>query len=392
MSTWPWFANSSLTNRVGGSVIGRWPKVTLKGLLMPELSPSCASQTAEADTVAEILASGYHLSPTEITRLPIGQGTINYRAEAVQRRVFVKHYPVGTDLAAELAAIELSVLAGRHGIPVPDLVPAVNGQPIVVRGRHTISVWSWVEGHAVTDGFSTAQEWAAGAALGTIHRAFAKHPASRDPAPEVADWFAADILDIEATIDRLLNVITSRPAGDSFDRIAERTLTERRADLRAVPDLFTGLPSLSTQVLHGDYSAVNLLFRGDELTGVIDFRPPNVFLVAFELGRIAFDPRTVALHENWLSAARALVNAYLETNPGVEAADVQACGRIALLQLLTSLYGVKQHYLKPGLLQDDLDAFWVLRHEAARLLLDHLDDVEGMLASLAAHAGSAGRR
>ena len=40
---------------------------------------------------------------------------------------------------------------------------------------------------------------------------------------------------------------------------------------------------------------MNLMFRSDQLAAVIDFRPPDPFLVAYELGRIAYDPRTVAL-------------------------------------------------------------------------------------------------
>lgn len=66
-----------------------------------------------------------------------------------------------------------------------------------------------------------------------------------------------------------------------------------------------------------------------------------------------------------------------------DAADAGGCGRVALLQLLGSLYGVKQHYPEPGLLQDDLDAFWLLRHRAARALLDHLNETDSMLADLA---------
>ncbi|MGH3793309.1 MAG: hypothetical protein ACRDRT_02575 [Pseudonocardiaceae bacterium] len=41
-----------------------------------------------------------------------------------------------------------------------------------------------------------------------------------------------------------------------------------------------------------------------------------------------------------------------------------------MIQLLTSLFGVKDHYLQADPLQDDLDAFWVLRHRAATRLLE----------------------
>ncbi|MFE9801569.1 hypothetical protein ACFYP6_22335 [Streptomyces goshikiensis] len=53
---------------------------------------------------------------------------------------------------------------------------------------------------------------------------------------------------------------------------------------------------------------------------------------------------------------------------------------MALLQLMTSLYGVKQHYLKPGLLQEDLDQFWLLRHAASQRLPENLPNVESALA------------
>jgi len=52
--------------------------------------------------------------------------------------------------------------------------------------------------------------------------------------------------------------------------------------------------------------------------------------------------------EDWIGASITLVQAYLTENPTVNADDVLACTRVALIQLLTSLYGVKDHYLQPG--------------------------------------------
>jgi hypothetical protein len=95
---------------------------------------------------------------------------------------------------------------------------------------------------------------------------------------------------------------------------------------------------------------------------------------------------------DWLDAAARLISAYLDTNPLAVAEDVRACARVALLQLLTSLYGVKQHYLRPGLLQDDLDVFWHLRHRTARTLLTRLGEIEDALTDLAeAHTRAAPR-
>jgi homoserine kinase type II len=194
-----------------------------------------------------------------------------------------------------------------------------------------------------------------------------------------------DLAKLDATAGKLVGIAGERAQRDAFDEQALRTLAERRTVLPRIPDLLAGLPPLTTQVLHGDYSAVNLLFHGGELTAVLDFLPPDPFLVAYELGRIVFDQRTVTLVDDWIPAGVNLVTAYLETNPDLPAADVTACARVALLQLLTSLYGVKQHYLKPGLLQEDLDQFWLLRHAAATRLLEHLDDVESALAQAAHH-------
>ncbi|TQN28424.1 homoserine kinase type II [Haloactinospora alba] len=336
--------------------------------------------TAEThQTILATLAEDYAMGEAEVTRLPIGQGTVNYRAAWRGRDYFVKHYPAGTDLDAESQAIDLTDLAARHEVPTPGLVRTRQGQAISHRDNVAVSVWEWVRGHTVTDGFTPAQQEAAGAALGRIHHAFATHPDSARTSPELETWLHPDVTGIEDTITDLLERVAQRDHRDDFDHLAEQTLTERRHALREVPALLDGLPVMTTQVLHGDYSAVNLLFDGERLSAVTDFRPPEPFLIAYELGRIAFDPRTVVLDENWITAASRLVAAYLDTNPAVRGEDVRACARVALLQLLRSLYGVKQHYRKPGLYQKDLDDFWLLRHRASNRLLAQLDHAEAAL-------------
>jgi Ser/Thr protein kinase RdoA (MazF antagonist) len=238
----------------------------------------------------------------------------------------------------------------------------------------------------------TSQLEQAGDALGRIHAAFAPLPASSSPAPQVTAWREPDIAGLNATIGTLLAAIASHAAtgqAGAFDKQARSTLTERQDMLAAVPALLAGLPELTAQVLHGDYSPVNLLWDNGTLTAVLDFRPPDPFLLAYDLGRMAFYPNTVASDPSWLDSARTLVAAYIAANPSVPGEDVRWCARVALLQLLTSLYGVKQHYLKPGLFQDDLDQFWLLRHQAAGIILAQLDDAEAMLGALATRAPSA---
>jgi hypothetical protein len=232
-------------------------------------------------------------------------------------------------------------------------------------------------GHTVENGLNPAQQAAAGKMLGRIHAVFADHPASSGPSPKAEQWLNRNLAKREATIDHLLDIINNRAEHDEFDRQAAITLTERRDQLQRVRTL--RLPELRTQVLHGDYSPKNLLYQGDMLTAVVDFGPAVPFLTAWELGRIAFDPRSVVLDQGWVTSGITLVTAYLEANPRVPATDVAACARVALIQLATSLYGVKEHYLKPGLDQDDLDQFWLLRHRAASALLDRFEEVETAL-------------
>ncbi|MCC9309169.1 phosphotransferase [Kitasatospora sp. RB6PN24] len=338
----------------------------------------------ETTALATALERGYDLPGAVLERLPIGQVTVNYRAQLPdQTTLFVKHYPAGTDLPAERAAIAQSRLAGKHGVPVATVRPSRVGEAIIEHDGHAISVWEWVGGRTVEDGLNPAQQRAAGRALGTIHHAFAGHPAAANTSSKLDRWMNPDLQKLEAGVDKLLGVVNERAQRDDFDEQALRTLTERRSMLHRVPGLIADLPPLSTQVLHGDYSAVNLLFDGDALTAVLDFLPPDPFLTAYELGRIAFDPRAVVLHEDWITSGVTLASAYLETNPHLPAADVRACARVALLQLVTSLYGVKQHYLEPGLLQDDLDSFWLLRHAAAQRLLERLEEVEAALGEAA---------
>lgn len=335
------------------------------------------------EAVTALLEAKFDLRAYALDRLPIGQGTVNYRARTGAGVFFVKTYPVGTDLSAETAGIRLSALAASAGVPAAQPLPAGAGEFIAQHGQCAASVWEYVDGQVIESGLGDAQLDAAGAALGTIHRTFAPLPESRGPAPEVESWLAFDPGGMTAIIDRLLAIIEAKSDRDGFDAEAERTVRERRSQIGRIPDLFAGLPRLTAQVLHGDYSAVNLMFRSDQLAAVIDFRPPDPFLVAYELGRIAYDPRTVTLNPDWRKAARVLIAAYLRENPHADQRDIAFSGRAALIQLLTSLYGVKNHYLKPGLLQADLDAFWLLRHQAATTLLADLASVENDLQTLA---------
>lgn len=335
-------------------------------------------------TLPVVLSSRYALADAHLERVQGGHSTQNFRAvDDSGTELFVKVYPDEADLEAERQAVALIRWAADHGVPTARLRESVDGDLLARSETVALSVWEWVPGQTADCGFAPVQQTMVGRTLGRIHKAFAHHRLSSTASPWVEEWFSADPRETEARVDSLLAVIAGRGSQHEFDVIARSTLTERRSMLTQVPDLLAGLPrDLSTQVLHGDYTAPNLLFDEQGLAAVIDFRPPVPYMLAFELGRIAFDPRTVVFKDGWIDSAAQLITAYLSENPGIARQDVLACVRVILVQMLRSLYGIEQHYLNPTPRQEDLDQFWELRHQAAVLLLENLDKVEAMLSDV----------
>ena len=336
--------------------------------------------------ISDTLRRRYGLHNAQISRIQIGQGTKNYRAVLSNNVVFVKRYLPGTDIDEERGGIRLSELAAQAGIPVASIIPNKNGEWIDLTSDLPMSVWEWVEGSVkyklCDEGYAEI-----GHALGVIHRTFAKLPESSLPAEKTIAWRQVSVSKLNSRLSNLRALVEQKVASgneDDFDRNAKKELAERQLQLLELPNLLTDLPSLTSQVLHGDYSLANLLFNRSQISAVLDFRPPSPFMIAYELGRIAFDPRTVNNNTDWLRAADKLTRAYLEQNPCVPQNDIVYSGRVAMIQLLKSLYGVKQHYVAPGLLQYDLDEFWRMRHRAVKRLVKNTLHVDEMLRSIAA--------
>ena len=347
--------------------------------MTPTATPAPADDPTAPSAVQQLLTTGFGLTVVGLDRIPVGAGSVNYRAETGTGRVFVKAYPPGTDLDGEAAGIRLSTLAAQAGVQVARPLALPDGTFIATHDESAASVWEYIDGTIIETGYNRPQLRAVGHTLGLIHRTFAALPESSGPAPQVEPWLTFDAPEFTATIDRLLAVIEAKDELDEFDEAARRTLRERRDQAERIPGLLAELPPLTTQVLHGDYSPMNIMFTGDHVAAVIDFRPPDPFFIAYELGRVAYYPNTLVHSDTWQADATELIAAYRDANPQVAGDAIAYSARVALLQLLTSLYGVKNHYLKPGLLQADLDAFWLLRHQAATTLLGHLSDLEKTL-------------
>lgn len=337
----------------------------------------------ENERLVRILKERYKISNVKsINRLEIGQGTINYCITTFDGKFFIKRYIGHENLAEETTGIEMSEIAAHAGIRTARIIPNINKQWIDQSTEMSLSLWEWVEGKVLTENLNIIQYQQVGMALGHIHNVFSSFSHKKITDSKPRRWRELSPQTVLADIESIKLAINKKVAlefEDDFDKKSILFLEERTEQLKNFSTLMAGLPLLGTQIIHGDYSFVNMLFDNNTINAVLDFRPPEIFFISYDLGRIAFYPNTVAKNPNWLSIAKEIISAYKEANPHISSNDIAFCGRVALLQLLKSLYGVKQHYLKPALLQEDLDAFWTLRHQAVGIMLARIDEIENML-------------
>ncbi|MEU1940885.1 phosphotransferase [Streptomyces sp. NPDC020125] len=347
---------------------------------------ACPVEPHDTSAVAAAITLAYGITVRSVRRLAAGHGTTNYTALGPSGPLFVKQYPATADLAQEEAAIALAEDAVTGGVPVPGVLRTLGGRTVAVVGQRCLSVWEYLPGRT-GDMSCAVRSRAAGNMLSRIHARFAEHPVLGTSSRLIRTWAGTGPDAVRERITRLLDMIAARPEHDDFDRRTMAILRERLALAHRLPALVHGLPPLTSQVIHGDYSVPNLVFRDDRLVAVLDFRPPNPFYSSYEIGRIALSPANVARHSNWSAIATELVSAYAGAHPAPRADDIVYSARVWLIHLLGSLYGARQHYGRAGPLQDQLDTFWFQRHRTVEVLLGHLDDIEDAFRTAVGRAG-----
>lgn len=319
-----------------------------------------------------MIGRDYGLDVTSFSRLPKGMGTRNWRVKTADGEYFLKHYPASANLAGEAAALELSQSARAAGIPVPRLTLALDGRLLWSEGDLAFALFEYISDATSGMALSREQMAQAGRTLGRLHEHLRATPATFG---DITDrWLAVDAARKRAQLEGHLETIAAREEQDDFDRRTTALLQRRIALLPRIVGILASLPPLTRQVVHGDYSVWNILFRENTLVAVVDFRPPERFLPAFEIGRAALNPETITAGP-WLDKAVAFVEEYCTANPGTAADDVRFTPHVWASQLVRSEYGVRQHYVAPLEYQDDLDRFWYQRCEAAELILDRLDEI-----------------
>ncbi|MEV6723568.1 phosphotransferase [Streptomyces xanthochromogenes] len=344
----------------------------------------------DRERVGHLLRTCYGMEPAEIELVPEGTSTVNRRVlTTTGRRLFVKEYDPAGDPLTVRAALDMQEYCRAADLPVPRVHANQAGDLLTLFDDTPWCVINEVVGRIATTPMTASRAEHIGSQLGRMHRVLSAYPLPQ--LHQHSRWRTGTVEDGLARCDRAM--AAARLHGHpNLDRLRDQ-LDQRRHDLRShVVRLRAGLPdTLVTQGLHADFVRPNILLVTDLVTGIIDFRCAQGS-AAWELGRAAHDPRTIAHREDWISTAAAMVATYYCEHPHLPPADVVACGRITLLYLLFSFYGAvpTEEPLAHQDLEDDLARHWEERQTSIRRLLDRLDELEAALQD-AVHRSGSGR-
>ncbi|WP_198671527.1 phosphotransferase enzyme family protein [Desertihabitans aurantiacus] len=315
------------------------------------------------------LEDAFGIAVDRVERIHAGTASDNFRVTARDGgRWFAKVHRSAGEAAAAARAVELTEFARRGGTPVPGLRRSVDRAVVARSHGLALSVWEYVDGETAETGLRGPRWHAVGAVLGRLHRHLATHPSGR---PVLAD--PVQLIDPGATAagyDRLIEQYR-RPGAtrDEFTRWALDALRQRRALLPEVVGLLRGLPPLTTQILHGDLAAPNVLLRGDEVAAVIDFQPPTRGFLAWEVARIAGDPRTLAV-PRWRAELPGLLDSYRAAHPTVPSADLDAVLAVGAAYTLASTYPLSVLVDRRGRADHALQTYARQRHAAALAMFE----------------------
>ncbi|MGW0731771.1 phosphotransferase enzyme family protein [Streptomyces sp. NPDC002851] len=335
------------------------------------------------ELLAKVLSDQYGVDAAMVELVPIGTETINRRVTLRDtRRIFVKQYPSTANLDQAQAAWAMSEFCRTARVPTPPVWCNRVGDLLTCTDDTGWVVTDVAPGRVATTPMTVPLAQHTGLLLGRLHQALASYP---PPArTRRTEWRTTPV---DTTLDAIDTALARATEQDEprLPRIRV-DLAQRREDPdRHVSRLRAGLPEeLVVQAGHGDFTRTNLLVQGDVVTAVLDFQGETCF-PAWELGRAAFDPRTVANCPAWRHCALRMISAYRVENPHLPTADVRACARIALLYLLFSLFGATtREYGLPSAAEADLRRYWAERQVTVRRLLDELDDIEAALTTITA--------
>ena len=274
-----------------------------------------------------------------------------------------------------LTRMELSEELRQVGLPFPQAYPCVQGRLASTCSRRWVAITEWVDGTPL-DTFTQRAAANAGAILARLHRSlrsFNAVDAGWRPAWETPEALSR----ARETCMRLRRAIEQTRQPTFLDSAIHDALEERSAQLDLVDALRGDLPPMAPQLLHGDFTRPNLLFRGDEVIAVLDLQGRTGYST-MEIGKLAFEPETLVYRPDGMDVAFHALSAY-----GEEIGDptrVVGAARTTILANLLSFWGISSRYLGDGgLAPTGGEAYWLNRHTVSQMLLAALPDVESRL-------------
>lgn len=332
----------------------------------------------ETKFVRAALLHGYGLQAKQVLRVQAGTDTLNYWVVLdVERQVFVKAMRVGTDERDVRTTAHLATFARSGGLPVPRMWLSRDGVPLIRYEDRILTVQEYIDGNPASGrALTVARAEELGGVVGRLHRRLALYRGTLPTLPARL-WTAEGMSRFDADYQRLQLTLTQHGG--------ERAATHRELLEQPREDLLThaaalrrGFPAAPVrQPLHADLTTPNVLMNStNRVAAVIDFYA-RTGPAAWEVGRIALDPRTVAGETNWMPVTLALIAAYHQENPYLPCAELVASVRMALVHALHSLFGLHEHYVIPEAYEvGDVLRYWEQRHVMTRRVLERLDSVE----------------
>lgn len=340
----------------------------------------------DAAVTADVLEERYGLVADVVEPVHMGTDTINRRVLTDDGiRLFVKEYRSGADLEAARTAWDMSEYCRAARLPIPRVWDDADGNLVTIAQGSAWAVVDEAPGRVTTSAMTVPLAEHIGTVMGRMHRVLAAYPLPQRV--QQSRWRTSTAEEAVAKCDTVM-AAALRQGHEGLEHL-RTDLAQRREDLKDhVHRLRKHLPgTFVEQALHADLSRTNMIVLADAVTGVIDFRGATG-MPAWELGRAAFDPRTVATSPKWKACALAMVSAYHEENPSLPQGEVRACARIALLYMLFSFYGATTaEYGLHSEAETDLKRHWNERQTAIRRMLNSLSDLDDGFASLSTGGG-----
>ncbi len=276
----------------------------------------------EARELAAIVAEAWGVTAATVTEIESGHCNRHWRVETSVGAFVLRSYStlrLPESIPAEHAVLEA---AANAGWPVALPIHASDGARVVPSGGTAYSLFPLLEGTPIPDN-RPPQLRIQARLLARMHRDL--HGSLESQRPGFGRAWELDVTLQTAGADSFNSALTAF-ARDHAE-LAAAVRRQRYRNLRELARL--GYGELPSTVIHGDFTAANLLFSGATLTGVLDFdevrRDAAIVDVAecvmqdctTPSARYALDPRAAAAFVEEYCRARPLSEAELAMLPAL---------------------------------------------------------------------------